>query len=275
LDLHIQAFRLAEQLSCPVMVCMDGFILTHAVERIEIPDQATVDAYLPPFEPVQVLDPAAPHSIGAMVGPEAFTEVRYLEHQKQLRALELIPNLAAEFKSLFGRDSGGLLKPYRNEDAGLVVIALGSVNGTIKDVVDEMRDDGHAIGSLGVTSFRPWPLAALRQALEGAKRIVVLEKSLVVGMGGVVSANVRMALRGLPIPVHTVIAGLGGRPIPKRSLHAMLRKAEAGALEDLHFLDLKEEIVGQELERIRTTRRSGPTAEAVLRHMGGVKAGAV
>jgi len=97
LDLHIQAFRLGEELSLPVMVCMDGFILTHAYERVDMPTQAQVDAYLPPYDPRQVLDPADPVSIGAMVGPEAFMEVRYLAHAKQRQALELIPAWASEF----------------------------------------------------------------------------------------------------------------------------------------------------------------------------------
>jgi len=101
LDLHIQAFRLGEELSLPVMVCMDGFILTHAYERVDVPAQGQVDAWLPPFEPRQVLDPADPVSIGAMVGPEAFTEVRYLAHVKQMRALELIPGWAEEFRGAF------------------------------------------------------------------------------------------------------------------------------------------------------------------------------
>ena len=115
LDLHIQAFRLAEELSCPVMVCMDGFILTHAYERVDMPTQEQVDAFLPPYEPRQILDPADPVSIGALVGPEAFTEVRYLAHHKQLRALGLIPQLAAEFNKQFGRNSGGLIRrlPHR------------------------------------------------------------------------------------------------------------------------------------------------------------------
>ncbi len=141
-DLHIQAFRLAEELSMPIMVCMDGFILTHAFERVDIPTQEQVDAYLPPFEPRQVLDPAEPISIGAMVGPEAFMEVKYLAHAKQMQALELIPQLAAEFKQTFGRDSGGLVRTYRAEDAETMIVAMGSVLGTIKDVVDEMRDRG-------------------------------------------------------------------------------------------------------------------------------------
>ncbi len=105
-DLHIQAFRLAEELSMPVMVCMDGFILTHAFEAVEIPTQEQVDAFLPPYDPRQVLDPAAPVSIGAMVGPEAFEEVRYLAHVKQLQALDLIPEIAAEFAGTLGRRAG-------------------------------------------------------------------------------------------------------------------------------------------------------------------------
>src|SRR3954471_10815504 len=101
LDLHIQPFRLAEELSLPVMVCMDGFILTHAVERVDVPTLQQVQDYLPPYSPRQVLDPVTPVSIGAMVGPEAFTEVRYLAHAKQLQALGLIPEFAAEFRAAF------------------------------------------------------------------------------------------------------------------------------------------------------------------------------
>ena len=199
----------------PVMVCVDGFILTHAVERVDIPEQAQVDAYLPPYEPVQVLDPKDPISIGAMVGPEAFTEVRYLQHYKQTLALRLIPQFAAEFKSQFGRDSGGLLRSYRAEDAELIVVAMGSVNGTIKDTIDEMRADGVPIGLVTLVSFRPFPTAALREKLVRARNVVVIEKSLAVGMGGPLANNVDLALRnvaGAP-QVHSVIAGLGGRPI--------------------------------------------------------------
>ena len=164
LDLHIQAFRIAEELSLPVMVCMDGFILTHAYERVDVPEQAQVDRYLPPYEPRQVLDPREPVTIGAMVGPEAFTEVRYLAHAKQMQALELMPQIAAEFKRVFGRDSGGLIKTYRTQDAETIVIALGSLLGTIKDTVDDLREQGVKIGVLGITSFRPFPISDLRDA---------------------------------------------------------------------------------------------------------------
>ena len=268
LDLHIQAFKLAEDLSLPVMVCMDGFILTHAFERIDMPAQEQVDAFLPPYVPRQSLDPEDPVSIGAMVGPEAFSEVRYLAHAKQLQALELIPRIAADFEAAFGRQSGGLLRPYSMEDAETVVIALGSVLGTIKDTVDEMRADGLKIGVLGITSFRPFPLAAIREAVKNARRIVVLEKSLAVGIGGIVATNVRMAIDGLAIKVYTVVAGLGGRPITRDSLHRVFRQALHEQLEPVHFLDLDMGIVNRVLERERQQRRTGPIAEGILRELG-------
>jgi pyruvate ferredoxin oxidoreductase alpha subunit len=234
-DLHVQAFRLAEELSCPVMVCMDGFILTHAYERVDVPEQEQVDAYLPAFVPRQVLDPADPISMGAVVGPDAFTEVRYLGHLQQLRALERIPVLAAEFAKLFGRESGGLLRSYRTAGAETIVVALGSVNGTIQDVVDDMRSQGIPIGSVSISAYRPFPSAALREAVGSATRVVVVEKSLAPGQGGVVAIDVRLALAGLPIEVSNVIAGLGGRAITKASLEAVLRP---GRLEPLTFLSL-------------------------------------
>ena len=270
LDLHIQAFKLAEELSLPVMVCMDGFILTHAVERVDMPTQAQVDAFLPPYEPRQVLDPDDPVSIGAMVGPEAFMEVRYLAHARQLLALERIPQIAEEFHAHFGRTTGGLLRTYHGDDAETMVVALGSVIGTLRDTVDEMRAAGHKVGVLGLTSFRPFPLAAVRQALQGAQRVVVLEKSFSVGLGGVVSTDVRLALQGLPAHGYTVVAGLGGRAITKASLTRMLLDAMADRLEPLTFLDLDRRIVDRQLERERVQRRSGPIAENLLRDVGAV-----
>ncbi|HXZ53329.1 MAG TPA: transketolase C-terminal domain-containing protein [Burkholderiales bacterium] len=272
LDLHFQAFRLGEELSLPVMVCMDGFILTHAYERVDVPSQEQVDAYLPRYEPRQVLDPAEPVSIGAMVGPEAFMEVRYLAHAKQMQALELIPAYAEEFRRVFGRDTGGLMHTYRTDDADTVVVALGSVLGTVKDTVDEMRDAGAKIGVLGITCFRPWPMAAVQAALAHASRVVVLEKSLAVGLGGIVSTNVRTALAARAVPVHTLIAGLGGRAITRASLRQAFGAALAGRLEPLSFLDLDRQLVERALERERQARRSGPLAESILRDLGVVAA---
>jgi pyruvate ferredoxin oxidoreductase alpha subunit len=245
---------------------MDGFILTHAYERVDVPTQAQVDAYLPKFSPRQILDPDEPVSIGAMVGPEAFTEVRYLAHVKQMQALELIPGWADEFRRAFGREAGGLVRPYRTEDADTIVVALGSVLGTVKDTVDEMRSRGERIGALGIACFRPWPLAAVQQALTRAKRVIVLEKSLGVGIGGIVSTNVRTALERA-IPVHTVIAGLGGRPITRASLHRIFGSE---SLEHTTFLDLDRAVVDRVLARESEVRRSGPRAENILREKHGL-----
>ena len=273
LDLHIQAFRIAEELSCPVMVCMDGFILTHAYERVDVPAQAEVDAFLPPYVPRQILDPAQPVSMGALVGPEAFTEVRYLSHHKQMQALSLIPQVARAFKAQFRRDSGGLIRTYRTDDADTIVVALGSVNGTIQEVVDEMRASGKRIGSVSICSFRPFPLAVLREALRHARRVVVIEKCLAVGLGGIVSDGVRKSLSGIHLHGYTVIAGLGGRAITRASLTRLFERAERDELEAVTFLDLNKEVVSHELARESAQRRSGPTAEAILKRIGTVASG--
>ncbi len=272
-DVHIQAFKLAEELSLPVMVCMDGFLLTHPYSQVDIPEQSQVDEFLPAFEPRQVLDPAAPLSMGAMVGPEAFTEVRFLGHQKQLDALDLIPQQAAEFEAIFGRDSGGLIKSFESEGAETVVITLGSVIGTMKEVLAGMRDDGHSIGALTIRSFRPFPSDALRAALKDAKRVIVFEKCLAVGMGGIVSMNVRMALKDSDTLVQSVIGGLGGRPITRAGLRRMFEKGLRDELEEPHFHDINMDIVNRELEREKQQRRSGSVAENILRD-GGVVAAA-
>ena len=275
-DLHLQAYRLAESLSVPVMVCMDGFVLTHAFERVDLPSQEQVDAFVPSFVPQQMLDPEDPVTIGAMVGPEAFTEVKYLMHAKQMEALDEIPLIAAQFQQAFGRSSGGLLKPYRTEDAETVVVALGSVLGTVEEVVDDLREEGVPVGVLGITCFRPWPVAEVREALSHAKRVVVVEKAFAVGAGGIVGQNTRDATRGLPVEVYDVVAGLGGRPITRASLRGLLDDVLAGGVDPkrLHFLDLDLALVQRELERSRHGRRPGPHAEHMIRDIGTVASGA-
>jgi pyruvate ferredoxin oxidoreductase alpha subunit len=161
----------------------------------------------------------------------------------------------------FGRASGGLVRGYRDEDADTVVVALGSVLGTLEDVIDELRDEGHSIGALAIRTFRPWPREAVRDALAHAKRVIVLEKAFAVGAGGIVGQNTRLALEGLGIEVRDVIAGLGGRPIMSASLRRLLTTEE---LPSLTFLDLDEQLVAREL-----ARDSGPHAENMLRDLAG------
>lgn len=265
-DLHIQGFKIAEELSLPVMVCMDGFVLTHAFERMDIPGQEEVDVFLPPYIPRQVLDPKNPYSIGAMVGPEAFTEVRCLAHRKMLEGVGVIERVSGEFEAAFGRRSGGLISSYRMEDAEVCIFAMGSLLGTIKDTVDEMRDAGMKIGVVGLKCYRPFPFDAVRRALSGVRTVVVLERMVSAGCGGALCLDVMKALRGLPVEQRSVIAGLGGRAVTRTSLRAVFEKAAAGELpDDTVFLDLDEELVNRQQVREARARHTGPVAEALNR----------
>ena len=188
-DLHVQAFRLAESLSVPVMVCMDGFILTHAFEEVDLPTQEQVDAFLPPFVPQQQLDPDEPVTIGAMVGPEAFAEVKYLMHAKQVAALDEIPVIAADVR---GRLRPGLRRTGqavprrgRRDRRRRPRLRAGHHRGRRR----HLRDDGVAIGALGISCFRPWPATEVRAALRDAQRVIVVEKAFAVGAGGIVGQN--------------------------------------------------------------------------------------
>jgi pyruvate ferredoxin oxidoreductase alpha subunit len=245
--LHVIAFRLAETLSLPVMVCVDGFVLTHAVEPIEVPTAEEVDRFLPGYRPRQLLDPDEPVTIGAMVGPEAFTEVRYLAHHQLNRALDRFAELAADFAAITGQPTPSTVSTYRTEGARTVVVALGSVTGTVKDTIDEY---GAAVGLATLTMYRPFPAAEVREVLAGADHVIVLERAFAPGAGGIVSADIRMALAGTSKRISTVVAGLGGRAVTKASLAAMLDDARCGRLPDLSFLDLRTDVVAAEIARL-------------------------
>jgi pyruvate ferredoxin oxidoreductase alpha subunit len=166
----------------------------------------------------------------------------------------VIPRLASEFQARFGRPAGGLLRTYRTEDADTVVVALGSVNGIARKVVDELRAEGVRIGSINLCSFRPFPLGALRDALQGAKRVVVLERSLAVGLGGILSDGVSRSISGIAIKIYTVIVGLGGRGVTRASLRQLFDDATQDELEHVTFLDLNADLVASQLEREMRTR---------------------
>jgi len=239
-DLHLQAFVVAERTALPVMVCMDGYVLTHAVEEVDLPEQEQVDAFVPPFVPHQLLDPEDPVTIGAMVGPEAFTEVRYLMQQRMEAALETVSEVAGDFHRQFGRGSGGLVRGHRTEDADTVLVTLGSVAGAATEVVDELREEGVAAGALTLTCFRPWPDEAIREALSRARRVVVLERAFSVGRGSIVGQDVRNTLHDLPITVVEAVGGLGGRAVRRADVRRLVADVAADRLPTgrLHFLDL-------------------------------------
>ena len=260
-DLHIQAFRIAEELSTPVLVCMDGFILTHAYERVDMPTQEQVDEFLPPFAPRQTLDPRRPLTIGALVGPEAYFEVKVLQHRTQLRALEVIPRISLAFERHFGRAAGGFLTPYKMDDAEIAVIAMGSVNGTIQEAVDELRDLGVKIGSVALSTYRPFPFAEVASALQGASRVVVVEKYLAPGMGGCLAADITQAIGRRDVKLFNLIVGLGGRAILQSSLAKAFIQAQRDELKPLSFLDIHQETLDREAARLADA--GSPTHQAV------------
>jgi pyruvate ferredoxin oxidoreductase alpha subunit len=217
-DLHILAFKIAEELRCPAIVNVDGFILTHAYEQVDLPSQQQVDEFLPPYKPNVHLDINNPMAIGAMVPPEHFMEVRHLAHQKQAGALEAISRAADDFLDKFGRNSGAVVQGYSLQNAETVVVTMGSVAGTIKDVVDELNQDGKRFGELSIRCYRPFPAAAIADSLKNAKQVIVVEKSLAIGVGGILSREVELAMKGSGIPIVSVVAGLGGRNITKSML---------------------------------------------------------
>ncbi len=247
-DLHVIAFKIAEELALPVMVCMDGFVLTHASDVVELPTQEEVDAFLPPITPRNPLDVEHPLSIGMMAGPESFTEVKYLQHTAMVDALAVVERVGAEFEAAFDRPSGRPVRTFHGagEDGDTVVIAMGSVLGTLQTVTERMRADGAPIKLVGLTSFRPFPTEALQAAVGSAKHVVVIDRAIELGGRGLVHPEIRIALAdgGLTPDVSSVVAGLGGRSISEASLEAVLGEALAGPLAEVRFLDLNEQVVG-------------------------------
>ena len=156
-DATLQAYKIAEDadIRTPIMVCMDGFVLTHVYEPVELLDKELAKEFLPAYQPAQILDPAKPITFGAFADPSTFTEFRYQQFEAQLKALDKIEKVAREFEETFGRYYGGLLDSYFVEDAEIVIVTLGSVIGTIKDAIDAMRSEGKKVGLLKVQATGP------------------------------------------------------------------------------------------------------------------------
>ncbi|GHU14875.1 2-ketoisovalerate ferredoxin oxidoreductase subunit alpha [Alphaproteobacteria bacterium] len=247
-DLHIQAFKIAEMVRCPVMVCVDGFVLTHAYEQVDIPSQEEVDDFLPPYKPYISLDAKNPLAIGTMVPPEYFMEVRYLAHKRQSEALGIVDCVGKKFHEKFGRQSSGLIRTYNTENTDTIIVAMGSVLGTIKDTVDELNAKGGKFGVVSIVSYRPFPAEAIKAAIGNAKRVVVLEKALAVGIGGILSKEVELVLRDTKTKVVSTIVGLGGRIITKKMLADYLLQDH---YEAEVFLGIDNEIVEREHKSIK------------------------
>jgi pyruvate/2-oxoacid:ferredoxin oxidoreductase alpha subunit len=226
LDTVLQAYRIAEGASLPVMINLDAFYVSHALEPVRVPEQALVDAYLPPYVPEHLLDPGRGESWGNVV-----TQDMYFRHRKSLgEAMDRVPALAAqadrEWRERTGR-GWGILERYRCEGADLVIVTMGSMCGTAREAVDALRASGVAAGLLKVRLFRPLPAAALREALAGVKDVLVLDRNFSPGAGGALHQELRGALYGMPgAPrVHGVLAGVGGVNVPPEKIVELVRRA--------------------------------------------------
>ena len=222
-DTTIQAFRIAETLELPVMVCMDGFTLTHTLEPLDLPDQDQVDAFLPPYHFSRALDSQRPISIGTLVDPEHYTEVRFSHHQAMLEALDVIPAVDRAWHESVGRFYGGLMSIEGPKDAKVGILTLGSVFGTLADAQEE--NEVRPARLIKLRSFRPFPVEALQQACRGLDDLIVLERAFSPGGGGIVGAEVRAALAELADPprVHNFALGLGGRDVPMETYSRLLQ----------------------------------------------------
>ena len=246
-DLHIQAFKIAERTFLPVMVCMDGFILTHAYEPVDLPEQKEVDDFLPTFKPRHIVDPRWPRGIGLFADPRFYMETRYILHRALEKSEETIKEVSSEFAKVFGRESGGFIKTYKLEEADVVVVSMGSVVGTIKELIDQLEEEGKKVGLLQICSYRPFPRKEVYRALKDKMNIVVLEKCISLGRGGILASDVRWSFpraEKKDRDISSFVAGLGGRNISIDDLRYMVEKVEKEPVE-FEFLGLRTELISE------------------------------
>ena len=251
-DTTVQAYLIAEdpEVSLPVMVCMDGFILSHVFEPVDLLDQKAVDEYLPPFKPVSILDPDDPKSFGMFVDPEYYMDFRHLVEQAIDRSRSKIRDAAKSFESAFGRYYGDLIDTYQTDDAEIILVAMGSLVGTLRDVVDDLRSKGVLVGLLKIRAFRPFPADEIAEVISGAKVVCVLDKNISLGTGeGAVCTEIKASLYNsdISVPVIGFVIGLGGRDIPVGTVQRIVSKAKDvikhGIKVEVEFVDLKHSLV--------------------------------
>jgi pyruvate ferredoxin oxidoreductase alpha subunit len=244
-DMHPQAYKIGEnpEIMLPVMINMDGFILTHAVEPIEIPGQKEVDEFLPPYQPEYCLDVKAPKTFGNLAEPQWYAETRYKLQETMEDSKAVIEKVADDFKAKFGRYQGGLIHTYRMDDAERVFVAMGSIIGTLKDVVDDLRQKGEKVGILKIRSLRPFPKEKIREVCGDVKDMIVLEKAISFGIGGVLQEELRSTFyRQKNQPnVSGFVLGLGGRDIPPSTLIKIYEAAKGKEISN-EFVDLRPEV---------------------------------
>ena len=253
-DTHLQAWKIAEDhdILLPVMVCVDGFVLTHVYEPVKTFDQADVDAFLPPYEPIHYVTPEKPMVFGSGTDDLNTMEFHYMNHQAVLRARDKIEAVAREFETAFGHSHGGLIETYATEDAEVILVAMGSVIGTLREAVDVLRSEGIKVGLVKVRSFRPFPAEALRQAISHVGAVAVLDRALSFGYQGVLATDVKTALYDAPQRplVLGLMAGFGGREVNLDTVREIVKRAQRAldtgrVPQEAEFIGLKTETLPQ------------------------------
>jgi len=246
LDLHICAFKIAEdhRVLLPAMVCMDGFLLTHCYEPVEIPEQDAVDKFLPARQPLHALDPQKPVTLGAYADPSYYMEHRYIVNSAMVSSAGVIGEVLNDFTAAFGRTLHPFVESYRMEGARQALVAMGSIASVVKDAVDERRARGELVGLVRIITFRPFVADQVAAALAGVERVAVLEKAISVGAPAPLVTEVRSALYGgSDAVVSGFVIGLGGRDVTTASIHRVLDRLQGPPGDNL-FVDLNPELIG-------------------------------
>lgn len=251
-DMVIQAYRIAEDpdVMLPVMVNLDGFVLTHTYELVELADQAKVDAFLPYKPYATAMDLENPKATCITAGPQYNAEFRYQQHVATMNAAAKIVAADKDFGEVFGRSWGGMVDSYQCEDADAIIITLGSVAGTVRCVVDEYRANGKKVGLVKIRCMRPFPSEEILDLVKGAKAVGVLEKDISFGFEGVVYTDVNSAMKAadVTIPTANYVGGLGGRSISKDDIAGIYDQLLAGTMNTKkpEFVNLRGDICGSD-----------------------------
>ena len=223
LDTVLQAYKIAEAVSLPVMINLDAFVLSHTSEPVAIPKQELVDEFLPPWKAEFKVDPANPHAFGALVGPDAYMEMRYKLFEAMEDAREVIRNVDSEYSEKFGRSYGGLVEEYYADDAEVVLITSATAVSTARIAVDEMRSLGFPVGLAKLRTFRPFPVDEIRSLAQRVSKIGVMDRNISFGATGIIYQETKAALYNAPVrpKLFGFIAGLGGRDVTPETIKEM------------------------------------------------------
>ena len=242
LDLALMSYYIAENkdVSTPFMVNLDGFILTHTYEEVDVPEQADADKFLPKYETENCFDFEHPKNMAFSAGPDTNYIFKYKEHAALLRAVPVIAEAEEKFAQIFGRRYTGLIDTYKTEDADYILITLGTIAGLSREIADKLRAEGKKVGVLRIRYMRPFPNSEIAEAVRNAKAVAVLEKDISFGAAGTVYTNVTSALQqaGLDIPAYNFIGGLGGRNISHADIADIFEKTEHGT-ERVNFIGIE------------------------------------